>query len=34
MVRLLELGVDGIFTNFPDRMRALCGPPGDIDPAA
>jgi glycerophosphoryl diester phosphodiesterase len=34
MVRLLELGVDGIFTNFPDRMRALCGPLGDVDPAA
>jgi glycerophosphoryl diester phosphodiesterase len=23
MRRLLELGVDGLFTNFPDRMRAL-----------
>jgi len=34
MARLLELGVDGIFTNFPDRMRALCGPPGDIGSAA
>jgi glycerophosphoryl diester phosphodiesterase len=25
MERLLELGVDGLFTNFPDRMRALVG---------
>lgn len=23
MARLLELGVDGMFTNFPDRLRAL-----------
>ena len=25
MQRLLERGVDGIFTNFPDRLRALLG---------
>lgn len=25
MRRLLERGVDGIFTNFPDRLRALVG---------
>jgi len=25
MGRLLERGVDGIFTNFPDRLRALLG---------
>jgi glycerophosphoryl diester phosphodiesterase len=25
MERLLGLGVDGLFTNFPDRMRALLG---------
>jgi glycerophosphoryl diester phosphodiesterase len=25
MQRLLELGVDGIFTNYPDRLRALLG---------
>ena len=29
MERLLALGVDGIFTNFPDRMRALLGPRGE-----
>jgi len=29
MKRLLSLGVDGLFTNFPERMRALVGPPGD-----
>ena len=29
MKRLLALGVDGLFTNFPERMRALVGPPGD-----
>jgi len=23
MRRMLELGVDGVFTNFPDRLRAL-----------
>ena len=23
MRRMLELGVDGIFTNFPDRLRSL-----------
>jgi glycerophosphoryl diester phosphodiesterase len=23
MTKLLDLGVDGIFTNLPDRMRAL-----------
>lgn len=26
MQRLLALGVDGLFTNHPDRMRALVGP--------
>jgi glycerophosphoryl diester phosphodiesterase len=25
MQRLLDRGVDGIFTNFPDRLRALVG---------
>ncbi|HKX46373.1 MAG TPA: glycerophosphodiester phosphodiesterase, partial [Planctomycetota bacterium] len=25
MKRLLDLGVDGLFTNRPDRMRALLG---------
>jgi glycerophosphoryl diester phosphodiesterase len=29
MERLLALGVDGIFTNYPDRMRALLDPRGD-----
>jgi glycerophosphoryl diester phosphodiesterase len=29
MQRLLALGVDGLFTNFPDRMRALLSPRGD-----
>jgi glycerophosphoryl diester phosphodiesterase len=29
MRRLLSLGVDGLFTNHPDRMRALVGPRGD-----
>jgi glycerophosphoryl diester phosphodiesterase len=29
MQRLLALGVDGLFTNFPERMRALLGPRGD-----
>jgi glycerophosphoryl diester phosphodiesterase len=28
MTRLLGLGVDGLFTNFPDRMRALVDSPG------
>jgi glycerophosphoryl diester phosphodiesterase len=28
MERLLTLGVDGLFTNFPDRMRRLWDPPG------
>jgi glycerophosphoryl diester phosphodiesterase len=28
MERLLGLGVDGLFTNFPDRMRALVGARG------
>jgi glycerophosphoryl diester phosphodiesterase len=28
MRRLLALGVDGLFTNYPDRMRALLGPRG------
>jgi len=23
MRRMLDLGVDGVFTNFPDRLRAL-----------
>lgn len=27
MERLLALGVDGLFTNFPERMRALLDPP-------
>jgi glycerophosphoryl diester phosphodiesterase len=34
MARLLALGVDGIFTNFPDRLRALCDPLGGSDPIA
>jgi len=25
MQRLLDLGIDGIFTNFPDRLRTLVG---------
>ncbi len=29
MERLLALGVDGLFTNFPERMRALLDPPGE-----
>jgi glycerophosphoryl diester phosphodiesterase len=29
MQRLLALGVDGLFTNFPQRMRELLDPPGD-----
>jgi glycerophosphoryl diester phosphodiesterase len=28
MQRLLALGVDGLFTNYPDRMRALISPRG------
>jgi len=28
MKRLLGLGVDGLFTNFPERMRALVDSPG------
>lgn len=28
MRRLLDLGVDGLFTNHPDRMRALVDAPG------
>jgi glycerophosphoryl diester phosphodiesterase len=28
MRRLLDLGVDGLFTNYPARMRALIDPPG------
>jgi glycerophosphoryl diester phosphodiesterase len=28
MRRMLALGVDGLFTNFPDRMRALVDAPG------
>jgi len=27
MARLLALGVDGLFTNFPDRMRSVLSPP-------
>jgi glycerophosphoryl diester phosphodiesterase len=34
MTRLLELGVDGIFTNYPDRLRALLDPPGESSPDA
>jgi glycerophosphoryl diester phosphodiesterase len=30
MRRLLDLGVDGLFTNYPDRLRALIDfPVGD-----
>ena len=29
MERLLALGVDGLFTNYPDRMRALLDPRGE-----
>lgn len=29
MERLLRLGVDGLFTNFPERMRRLVDSPGD-----
>ena len=28
--RMVEMGVDGIITNFPERLRALCGPPGEV----
>ena len=28
MERLVAMGVDGLFTNWPDRMRALVGPRG------
>lgn len=31
MTRLVDLGVDGIFTNYPDRLRALLSPRGDTD---
>ena len=30
MRRLLDLGVDGLFTNYPDRLRALIDVPGGI----
>jgi glycerophosphoryl diester phosphodiesterase len=30
MRRLLALGVDGLFTNYPDRMRRLVSPPGGM----
>jgi glycerophosphoryl diester phosphodiesterase len=30
MCRLLELGVDGMFTNHPDRLRALLDPRGEF----
>ena len=30
MKRLLELGVDGLFTNRPDRMRALVDAPAEF----
>jgi glycerophosphoryl diester phosphodiesterase len=33
MRRLLDLGVDGMFTNHPDRLRALVDPPGEITPS-
>jgi glycerophosphoryl diester phosphodiesterase len=29
LARLVDLGVDGIFTNHPERLRRLCGPRGD-----
>jgi glycerophosphoryl diester phosphodiesterase len=29
MRRLLDFGVDGMFTNQPDRLRALVDPPGE-----
>jgi glycerophosphoryl diester phosphodiesterase len=32
MRRLLDLGVDGLFTNFPQRMRAMLHPRGEIQP--
>ncbi len=32
MRRLLDLGVDGLFTNHPDRLRALVGSPGENFP--
>jgi glycerophosphoryl diester phosphodiesterase len=31
MRRLLDLGVDGLFTNFPARLRALFDPRGDSE---
>ncbi len=30
MERLVAMGVDGLFTNWPDRMRALVGPRGGV----
>ena len=30
MRRLLDLGVDGLFTNFPDRMRRILESPRGI----
>jgi len=32
MRRLIDAGVDGLFTNHPARMRAILGPRGDIHP--
>ena len=32
MRRLLELGVDGMFTDYPDRLRALLPLGDDGDP--
>jgi glycerophosphoryl diester phosphodiesterase len=32
MVRLLELGVDGIITDYPDRLLALLGRPAPVAP--
>jgi glycerophosphoryl diester phosphodiesterase len=29
MRRLLDLGVDGMFTNYPDRLRRVLCPPGE-----
>lgn len=34
MRRLLGMGVDGLFTNYPDRLRGILNPIGDQSPVA